>query len=151
MILIHVDQRAVGVGKRKPAIWALLQQCEPRRTFRIKVDRLGSKTDVGLGNPVEVSLEGVELRHAKSDVIHSGLLDAPYYTRPAEYRGWTVPEVLLSGHHGAIAKHRRRESLRRTLERRPDLLERAALSSEDRKLLRELEAERRVTPEGGPP
>jgi len=87
----------------------------------------------------------------ESDSFHSGLLDASYYTRPAEYRGWTVPEVLLSGHHGEIAKHRRRESLRRTLERRPDLLERAALSSEDRKLLRELEAERRVTPEGGPP
>src|SRR3989454_8839560 len=82
----------------------------------------------------------------ESDSFHSGLLDAPYYTRPAIYRGWSVPEVLLSGHHGEIAKHRRRESLRRTLERRPDLLERAALSIEDRETLRELEAERRVTP-----
>jgi len=78
----------------------------------------------------------------ESDSFHSGLLDSPYYTRPAEYRGWSVPDVLLSGHHAEIARYRRRESLRRTLERRPDLLESAALGPEDRKLLRELEAER---------
>jgi len=76
----------------------------------------------------------------ESDSFHSGLLDATYYTRPAEYRGWTVPEVLLSGNHAEIARHRRREQLRRTLERRPDLLESAALSSDDRRILRELES-----------
>jgi tRNA (guanine37-N1)-methyltransferase len=75
----------------------------------------------------------------EGDSFHSGLLDAPYYTRPAEYRGWKVPDVLLSGHHAEIARWRRRETLRRTLERRPDLLESADLSPEDRKLLRELE------------
>ena len=75
----------------------------------------------------------------EGDSFHSGLLDSAYYTRPAEYRGWKVPEVLLSGHHSEIAKHRRRESLRRTLERRPDLLEGAELSSEDRRTLRDLE------------
>jgi tRNA (guanine37-N1)-methyltransferase len=78
----------------------------------------------------------------ESDSFHSGLLDAAYYTRPAEYRGWRVPDVLLSGHHAEIAKHRRRESLQRTLERRPDLLEGAELSPEDRRLLREIEAGR---------
>jgi tRNA (guanine37-N1)-methyltransferase len=78
----------------------------------------------------------------ESDSFHSGLLDAAYYTRPAEYRGWRVPDVLLSGHHAEIAKHRRRESLRRTLERRPDLLEGAELTPEDRRLLREIEAGR---------
>jgi tRNA (guanine37-N1)-methyltransferase len=77
----------------------------------------------------------------EGDSFHSGLLDSDYYTRPAEYRGWKVPEILLSGHHAEIAKHRRRESLRRTLERRPDLLERAGLSSEDRRTLRDLESE----------
>ena len=51
----------------------------------------------------------------EGDSFHSGLLDTPYYTRPAEYRGWAVPEVLLSGHHAQIAKARREESLRRTL------------------------------------
>jgi tRNA (guanine37-N1)-methyltransferase len=78
----------------------------------------------------------------EGDSFHSGLLDAIYYTRPAEYRGWKVPDVLLSGNHAAIAKHRREESLRRTFERRPDLLESAVLSAEDRRYLRSLEAAR---------
>jgi len=71
----------------------------------------------------------------ESDSFHSGLLDCAYYTRPAEYRGWKVPDVLLSGHHAAIARHRRDESLRRTLERRPDLVEGAELSPDDRRYL----------------
>ena len=74
----------------------------------------------------------------ESDSFHSGLLDAAYYTRPAEYRGWAVPDVLLSGHHAAIARHRRQEALRRTLERRPDLLDRATLGDEDLRFLRGL-------------
>ena len=78
----------------------------------------------------------------EGDSFHSGLLDAPYYTRPADYHGWPVPEVLLSGHHGEIARWRRREALRRTLERRPDLLEGFELSPADRKLLEELNRER---------
>ena len=80
----------------------------------------------------------------ESDSFHSGLLDCAYYTRPAEYRGWPVPEVLLSGHHANIAKHRRAEALRRTFERRPDLLTNAALSPDDRKVLAALERERAV-------
>ena len=74
----------------------------------------------------------------ESDSFHSGLLDAPYYTRPAEYRGWDIPEVLLSGHHAQIARWRREQTLLRTLERRPELLESAELSVEDRKFLRSL-------------
>ena len=58
-----------------------------------------------------------------------GLLDYPHYTRPAEFRGLAVPDVLLSGHHAEIERWRRREALRRTLERRPDLLERRARST----------------------
>jgi len=73
---------------------------------------------------------------AESDSFHSGLLDAPYYTRPAEYRGWAVPEVLLSGNHAAIARWRREQALTRTQTRRPELLEGVELSKEDRKLLR---------------
>jgi tRNA (guanine37-N1)-methyltransferase len=80
----------------------------------------------------------------ESDSFHCGLLDATYYTRPAEYRGWTVPDVLLSGHHAAIARHRREESLRRTFERRPDLLETAELSGEDRRYLARLAAARKA-------
>jgi len=77
----------------------------------------------------------------ESDSFHSGLLDASYYTRPAEYRGWTVPDVLLSGHHAEIARARREESLRRSFERRPDLLEHAELTDADRRFLRRLERE----------
>jgi len=74
----------------------------------------------------------------ETDSFHSGLLDAAWYTRPAEYRGWKVPEVLLSGHHGRIERHRREESLRRTLERRPDQLAGQDLSPEDARYLRVL-------------
>jgi len=74
----------------------------------------------------------------ESDSFHSGLLDAAYYTRPAEYRGWKVPDVLLSGNHAAIALHRREQALRRTLERRPDLLLRAELTAEDERLIQKL-------------
>jgi tRNA (guanine37-N1)-methyltransferase len=74
----------------------------------------------------------------EEDSFVRGVLDHPHYTRPAEFRGLRVPEVLLSGHHGAIRRWRRREALRRTLERRPDLLVSAALDDEDRRLLAEL-------------
>lgn len=66
-----------------------------------------------------------------------GLLEYPQYTRPAVYRGWAVPEVLLSGDHGEIARWRRQQSLLRTAKRRPDLMEKAVLSPEDKRLLSE--------------
>jgi len=59
-----------------------------------------------------------------------GLLEYPQYTRPAVYRGWSVPEVLLSGNHAQIAKWRREQAVRRTLERRPELLDKVNLSKE---------------------
>jgi tRNA (guanine37-N1)-methyltransferase len=71
----------------------------------------------------------------------SGLLEGPSYTRPVEYRGMRVPDVLLSGDHGAVARWRRREALRRTLERRPELLAQAPLTEEDRTLLAELKGQ----------
>jgi tRNA (guanine37-N1)-methyltransferase len=79
----------------------------------------------------------------ESDSFHSGLLDCAYYTRPADFRGWTVPEVLLSGHHAQIERARREDALRRTLERRPELLEKADLTEEDRRVLARLERELR--------
>jgi len=78
------------------------------------------------------------------DSFSWGLLDYPQYTRPPEFRGLKVPEVLTSGHHGKVAEWRRREALRRTFERRPDLLEGAELSEQDRawlEMLREGEEE----------
>lgn len=73
------------------------------------------------------------------DSFVGGLLDYPQYTRPAVFEGHEVPAVLLSGHHAAIARWRRREALARTLARRPDLLDAAVLDDDDRELLREIE------------
>ncbi len=78
----------------------------------------------------------------ETDSFSDGLLDFPHYTCPADFRGIKVPDVLLSGHHGEIRRWRRREALRRTLERRPDLLGRADLDEEARTMLRELSEER---------
>ncbi len=78
---------------------------------------------------------------ASSDSFAAGLLEHPHYTRPESFRGMDVPPVLLSGHHGEVDRWRRREALRRTLQRRPDLLERAPLDDDDRLLLDELRAE----------
>jgi tRNA (guanine37-N1)-methyltransferase len=74
----------------------------------------------------------------EQDSFFAGLLDHPHYTRPASFRGMEVPPVLLSGHHAEIVRWRRREALRHTLEKRPDLLERAPLTEEDRRVLAEL-------------
>jgi len=75
---------------------------------------------------------------ADDESFSDGLLEYPHYTRPAEFRGWSVPEVLRSGDHGRIARWRRAQSLRRTLDRRPDLIAaRGGLSEADRRLLAE--------------
>jgi tRNA (guanine37-N1)-methyltransferase len=74
----------------------------------------------------------------EEDSFSRGLLDYPHYTRPAEFAGRAVPEVLLSGHHAEVRKWRRREALRRTLERRPDLLAHASLDAEQREMLKDL-------------
>ncbi|MEP7027625.1 MAG: tRNA (guanosine(37)-N1)-methyltransferase TrmD [Candidatus Eisenbacteria bacterium] len=78
---------------------------------------------------------------AESDSFHSGLLDCAYYTRPADFEGRAVPGVLLSGDHARIARWRRENALRRTFERRPDLLESAALDAADQKFIRILTGE----------
>jgi tRNA (guanine37-N1)-methyltransferase len=75
------------------------------------------------------------------DSFGDGLLDHPHYTRPAEFRGMQVPEVLLSGNHAEIEKWRRREALKATLVKRPDLLASADLTGEDRLLVQELKEE----------
>ncbi|WP_425060821.1 tRNA (guanine-N(1)-)-methyltransferase [Sporomusa carbonis] len=78
---------------------------------------------------------------AQYDSFYNGLLEYPQYTRPREFNGWEVPEVLLSGDHAKIARWRRKESLKATLERRPDLISKVELSSLDQKLLQEIKAE----------
>jgi tRNA (guanine37-N1)-methyltransferase len=76
-----------------------------------------------------------------SDSFADGLLEYPHYTRPALFREWQVPEVLLSGHHDEIRRWRRKESLCRTRESRPDLFEKIRLTAEDRELLDEIDDE----------
>lgn len=81
-----------------------------------------------LGNEASVAAES----------FSQGLLEYPQYTRPAEYKGWCVPDVLASGNHAQISHWQRVAALRRTWERRPDLLEKAELSGEDRKILEKI-------------
>jgi len=83
------------------------------------------------------------------DSFNRGLLDYPHYTRPADFRGAAVPGVLLSGHHAEVRRWRKREALRRTLERRPDLLAAADLDDEERAILRELMAARQEETDDG--
>ncbi len=78
---------------------------------------------------------------APTDSFYHGLLEYPQYTRPRDYHGKVVPEVLFSGDHAKIAAWRRRESLRLTFERRPDLLANVELTDEDRRFLKKLESE----------
>ena len=78
---------------------------------------------------------------AMDDSHSTGLLEYPHYTRPPEYRGWGIPEILLSGDHAKIEKWRREQSLKRTLKRRPDLLESAPLSETDHKVLKKIQDE----------
>ena len=86
--------------------------------------------------------EGVvgSFESTQDDSFTTGLLQHPQYTRPAEFRGWEVPEVLRSGNHEEIARWRRREALRRTYRRRPDLLGSAPLTGEDTAFLDTLNA-----------
>ncbi len=79
---------------------------------------------------------------AESESFISGLLEYGHYTRPYDFRGMKVPEVLTSGNHKEIEKWRRRESLRRTFLRRPDLIEKTELTEEDKRILREFETRR---------
>ena len=72
------------------------------------------------------------------DSFSRGLLDFPHFTRPAEFRAWKVPDVLVSGHHGEIRKWRKRQALEITLARRPELLDDAELDVEEQEILREL-------------
>jgi tRNA (guanine37-N1)-methyltransferase len=83
----------------------------------------------------------------EDDSHTNGLLEYPHYTRPAVYRGWPVPEVLLSGNHAQIAKWRREQAIMRTFERRPELLDKSDLSLAERRLVSRLREKESATPE----
>ncbi|MBM3268143.1 MAG: tRNA (guanosine(37)-N1)-methyltransferase TrmD [Candidatus Sericytochromatia bacterium] len=78
----------------------------------------------------------------REDSFFAGVLDHPHYTRPADFRGWSVPDILVSGHHREVAKWRRRQALERTAALRPDLLESAPLTPAERRWLADLAAAR---------
>jgi tRNA (guanine37-N1)-methyltransferase len=78
---------------------------------------------------------------AEDDSHSMGLLEYPHYTKPSEFRGWKVPEVLLSGDHGRIEKWRREQALIRTFRKRPDMIEKAELSKEDQKIVERLKSQ----------
>jgi tRNA (guanine37-N1)-methyltransferase len=86
---------------------------------------------------------------ASADSHTDGLLEYPQYTRPAEFRGWKVPEILLSGNHAKIAAWRREQSLLRTAERRPDLLARASLTAREKKILQSIAENENKPPQPG--
>src|SRR5206468_3542551 len=97
-----------------------------------------------LADAVARLVPGVLAEGSAEDESHAGvLLEYPQYTRPAEFRGWGVPPVLLSGHHAQVAAWRRREAIRRTFERRPELLGETQLSAEELKGVEELRKETR--------
>ncbi len=113
-----------------------------RRVRRVRAQRGDPAVDDGGGAhqacaPVAGAVALPE--SAASDSFESHILDAAYYTRPELFRGLTVPPVLLSGDHEKVRLWRRRDALRRTRARRPELLAAAALSAEDREILQELE------------
>lgn len=85
-----------------------------------------------------------DIESAETDSFFEGILGPPTYTRPEDYRGARVPEVLLSGNHERIRRWRRARSLEATLERRPELLDRAKLTDEDREILDDIRAEGRA-------
>ncbi|MFE5319625.1 tRNA (guanosine(37)-N1)-methyltransferase TrmD [Paenibacillus sp. NPDC056579] len=82
---------------------------------------------------------------AVTDSFSTGLLEYPHYTRPVQFRGWEVPDILLSGHHANIEKWRKRMAIERTWRKRPDLLETYPLSKEEQKWLKELQDAREGT------
>jgi len=94
-----------------------------------------------LGNEESACQESFSAPRASSFEFCHGLLDCPHYTRPAEYQGWRVPEVLVSGNHEEIRRWRRRRALEKTWRRRPDLLAGFPLSDEERRWLNALRAE----------
>lgn len=87
--------------------------------------------------------EAVQTEGPVSTCSSGGLLDYPHYTRPAEYRGWSVPDELVSGNHEQVRRWRRRMALEKTLRNRPELLEQAVLSEEDSRLLAEIRSGRK--------
>ena len=110
----------------------------------VMVDTITRLLPGALGNEASAQQESFTEAHKAgvegpdSTCVSGGLLDYPHYTRPAEFRGMSVPEVLIGGNHEQIRKWRRQKALEKTLRNRPDLLEKQSLSNEDREIVRKI-------------
>ena len=148
----RLDQRKVADLARRDGLILLAGRYEgvDERVIDAEVDEELSIGDYVLSGgelPAAVVIDAVarlvpgvvgDTRSVDEDSFVRGMLDHPHYTRPAEVDAHAVPDVLLSGHHAEIRRWRKREAVRRTLERRPDLLARAVLDDEERAILQEL-------------
>jgi tRNA (guanine37-N1)-methyltransferase len=120
---------------------ALMVDCVTRLLPGALGNQASARTESFSGVEAEARWDERGRLEPDSTVATGGLLDYPHYTRPAEFRGMPVPEVLLQGNHEEIRRWRRRRALEKTLRNRPDLLQKASLSAEDKALLRELKRE----------
>jgi tRNA (guanine37-N1)-methyltransferase len=120
---------------------ALILDCITRLLPGALGNEASAKTESFSGVEAEARFDERGRLEPDSTVATGGLLDYPHYTRPAEFRGIAVPDVLMNGNHEEIRRWRRRRALEKTLRNRPDLLEKVALSPEDKALLRECKRE----------
>ena len=120
---------------------ALILDCVTRLLPGALGNEASAKTESFSGVEAEAKFDERGRLEPDSTIATGGLLDYPHYTRPAEFRGIPVPDVLMNGNHDEIRRWRRRRALEKTLRNRPDLLEKAAVSLEDKALLRELKRE----------
>ncbi len=141
----HLADREVSVGdfvmSGGELAAALILDCVTRLLPGALGNKASAKTESFSGVEAEASFDERGRLEPDSTIATGGLLDYPHYTRPAEFRGIPVPDVLMNGNHQEIRRWRRRRALEKTLRNRPDLLEKVALSREDKILLRELKRE----------
>ena len=141
----HLADREVSVGDfvmsggELGAV--LILDCVTRLLPGALGNEASNKTESFSGVEAEARFDEQGRLEPDSTAATGGLLDYPHYTRPAEFRGIPVPDVLVNGNHEEIRRWRRRRALEKTLRNRPDLLEKVALSAEDKKLLRQLQSE----------
>lgn len=141
----HLADREVSVGDFVMSGGelgaALILDCVTRLLPGALGNEASAKTESFSGVQAEARFDNRGRLEPDSTVATGGLLDSPHYTRPAEFRGIPVPDVLMNGNHEDIRRWRHRRALEKTLRNRPDLLEKVALSPEDKALLRELKRE----------
>ena len=139
----HLADREVSVGDFVMSGGelgaALLLDCVTRLLPGALGNEASNKTESFSAVEAEAKFDELGRLEPDSTAATGGLLDAPHYTRPAEFRGWPVPEVLLNGNHEEIRHWRRRKVLEKTFRNRPELLRQVRLSKEDQELLRELD------------